>query len=100
MLKMAELVHDDVLNAMHGSLNQIGVDRDPSLAAATSPSGLHLTQRNGCGGNAVPGGHFSAFFQIPPECFFSPCPVPVFNSSLCGGGIALVRHTDQQEPAF
>jgi hypothetical protein len=102
MLKMAELVQDDVLNAMHGSLNQVCVNRDPSLAAATSPAGVHFAERNLRRGNAVPGGHKSVL--QPLEHFFPMLGTfrvfSVFRSSFFNRGCVRSRPVSREFSSF
>jgi len=41
VFKVAELMHDDVLYAMHGYLNQFDIECDTARRTATSPPSTH-----------------------------------------------------------
>ena len=67
MFQVAELMHDDILDAMDGHLNKIDVKGDPTQTAAASPPPFHGA--NGChsNGHTVTGGNRIAAFHISPQ---------------------------------
>ena len=97
VLQVAELVHDDVLNAVYRGLNQGDVERDATGGSATSPPRAHTSDYELGLGDAVTGTGLVTFCKVATEGLLGTLPVPGVDPLANGVPVALVRDSDMEE---
>ena len=99
MEKVAELVHDDVLDAVNGSLDEIDVEREPPGKAAAAPARSHSADHE-CGrGDPMAGRNRETGVKVAGEDVTGALTVPSSDSIADPIAFGLVGHADIQEEA-